>query len=177
MSMETIKINTVPSSIPQQVIGLSESGSLCRTTLTNLLNENPESKVTGFPMLQNVWYQLVQSTSIQGGSGIVYIWRDWGSGGSVFAQVAFCMPHGNQTYTEVWKPQTVFAFGVLSGLRLRLVKKADKTWRLDVCQPNSSSVTSRIRFVFCNNVTTLGMSEVTLEDTDQVWEYSLADLV
>lgn len=166
----------LPSAVPSKIIGLSSSGSPCQTTVTALLNENPESKEIRKNISKSVWYELAKSSIVQGGSGIVYLWRDWGTGGSLFAQIAFCLPHGNQAYSDDWKPRIVFAIGTRSALRLRLVKSADKTWRLDVCQTNSEPVSFKARLVFYNSVTPLSLDPATLADTDKSWEYSIADL-
>lgn len=70
----------------------------------------------------------------------------------------------------------MFAIGTRSALRLRLVKSADKTWRLDVCQTNSDPVSFKARLVFYNSVIPLSLDPATLADTDKSWEYSIADL-
>ena len=173
---ESTDISKATSEVPEQVIGLSASGALCQTSRSKFFASNPESKIISTKMEKDVWYQVAQSSRIQGGSGVFYIFRDWGSGGPIFAQIAFCMPHGNQGYSDMWKPQVIFAYGSTAGLDLRLVKKDNKTWRLDIKQSNSTSVVSTVRFPFISDVVPLDMSEATLEDSDQSWEYSLMSL-
>lgn len=63
----------VPSAVPSKIIGLSSSGSPCQTTVTALLNENPESKEIRKNISKSVWYELAKSSVVQGGSGIVYL--------------------------------------------------------------------------------------------------------
>lgn len=173
---DATKITEVTSATPKEILGITPNG-ICRTSLDNLFGLNPREAYYSLSAPSNEWMRVVSASGVNGGSGLLYIYRDWGTGGPIYALIGFCVFHGNGVYSEALKPQIVYAFGNLSGMKIRVVRTlSPNLYHIDIMSTNQTPVTAQVRLHLLGGCVSGGLAAPTLGANDTAHEYLLSEL-
>lgn len=173
---EVKKITEVPSSTPVKILGIGANG-MCKTSVSNLFALNPMEAKYNVKASPDKWMRVASAETINGGSGLIYIYRDWGTGGPLYALIGFCLMHGNSGYSDSYKPQVVYAFGNTGGVRVRVVRSfSPRLYHIDVMSTNPADVVMKVNLMTHFGCKDGALAAPILNADDEIYEYSISDL-